>query len=123
MATYTQDYLALPDSTEAAVIHARAVASKHQPDRVDDIETVVRALFTDALARTSPGGNINLITIVEPGVIRFEIHDSNTPLPGIVVNRDVQRLVSEKADRYGSSGTRAGHMAWAELRTWQAVAS
>ncbi|MBG0828585.1 hypothetical protein HS041_12475 [Planomonospora sp. ID67723] len=122
MATWTQDYPPLPGSVDAAVLHARTIAEQHQPSRVDDAAEIVRALFRDALTRTGPDGNINLITTVDIGLIRFEVHDPNTPT-GAVLDPDVHRLASARADWYGSTGTRAGHMVWAELGARRAVAS
>ncbi|WP_433363860.1 hypothetical protein [Streptosporangium sp. CA-115845] len=119
MPTFTQDYPALPGSIDAAVQHARTVAKQYQPDRVDDAEQVVRVLFTDALTRTAPSGNISFITTVDFSHVRFEIHDANTPVPGASTNPGTHQLVSALADRYGSGGTRGGHMAWVELHVRQ----
>ncbi|MEU9833510.1 hypothetical protein AB0D67_18485 [Streptosporangium sp. NPDC048047] len=53
--------------------------------------------------------------------IRFEIHDSDTPVPGAEIDPEAHRVISGLADRYGSQATRAGHMAWAELHNRRAV--
>ncbi|WP_326646717.1 hypothetical protein OG884_19005 [Streptosporangium sp. NBC_01755] len=119
MPTFTQDYPALPGSIDAAVQHARTVVKQCQPDRVDDAEQVVRALFADALTRTPLDGNISFITAVDLSHVRFEIHDANTPVPGALADPGAHRLVSALADRYGSGGTRNGHKAWAELHVRQ----
>ncbi|MFD8558217.1 hypothetical protein ACFV1N_13130 [Streptosporangium canum] len=121
MSTFAQDYPPLPGSVHAAALHARTIVGEHQPNRVDDAEQIIRALFADALTRTSPDGNISLITTVDLGRIRFEVHDPNSPQDGAVTDYEAHRLASAKADWYGSAGTRTGHMAWAELRVRQAV--
>lgn len=121
MPTFSQDYAPLSGSIDAAVQHARTVVDDQRPDRVDDAGQVVRALMADALTRTGPTGNINLVTTVDFSHVRFEVHDPNTPVPGAVVDRDAHRLISALSDRYGSGGTREGHMAWAELYIRQAA--
>ncbi|MEV7005306.1 hypothetical protein [Streptosporangium sp. NPDC051022] len=115
MATFMQDYPPLLGSIEMAVSHVRKIVAVHQPARVDDAEAIVRALMGDALTRTGPNENISMITMADPGRIRFEVHDPNTSVPGAYPDPDAHRIASARADRYGSRRTRDGHMYWAEL--------
>ncbi len=118
--TLTQDYAALPGSADAAAQHARTVVAEYQPyerQRADDAAAIVKALFLDALTRTSLGGNISLITTIDSERIRFEMHDPGERIPGAQPPIGVHERISALADAYGSAKTRRGRMAYAELHT------
>lgn len=115
MTTLAQDYAALPGSADAAAQHARTVVAEYERSRADDAAAIVKGLFLDALTRTGLGGNISLITTVDSEKIRFEMHDPNDDVPGVVPPIGVHERVSALSDGYGSSRTKHGHMAYAEI--------
>ncbi|MEO3860843.1 hypothetical protein [Acrocarpospora sp. B8E8] len=117
MTTLSQEYAALSGSAEAAALHARTIVEEHQPDRAEAAAEVVRLLVADALARTPPGDNVGLVTIVGGGVVRFEVRDPDLVVDGAEPPFALLSTVSTLADRFGDGRVRegAGHMAYAEI--------
>lgn len=110
---WIQDYPAKPGSADAAAQRAHAVVAKHLPHRVHDAAELVRELFTCALAKSGPTGNLNLVTVVHPNTARFEVHypnDLDAPDPPTAY-----QAVSVLADASGLRPTRHGRMIYAEL--------
>ncbi|WP_327108084.1 hypothetical protein [Nonomuraea glycinis] len=99
--------------SQQAAQRAHAVVAKHLPHRVHDAADLVRELFTCALAKSSPAGHLNLITVVHPNTARFEVHyssDLNAQDP-----LTAHQSVSALADASGPRPTRNGRMIYAEL--------
>lgn len=116
MAIFTQDYVALPGSVEAAAHHARAVAGAHLADRQAEAEQLVRDMFSIGLGATAPGGILGLVTTAGAGVIRFELSYPNDAIEP-TIPPSAHRQMSATADRYGEGRTRTGRMIYAELHS------
>ncbi len=115
MTTWTQDYPALAGSADAAAQLAYTVANQHLPGRASDAYTLVEHLFSAGLAKSSPGSDMNLITVEEPSKIRFELYFPNDQ-PDPTSAATAYQAVSKLADAYGERPTkRGGRMIYAEL--------
>lgn len=121
MPIFTQDYVALPGSVEAAAHHARAVAGAHLADRQAEAEQLVRDMFSIGLGATAPGGVLGLVTTADDGGIRFELIYPNDAIEP-VIPPSAHRQVSAAADRYGEGRVRSGRMIYAELRAAEVAA-
>lgn len=84
MPIFTQDYVALPGSVEAAAHHARAVAGAHLADRQAEAEQLVRDMFSIGLGATAPGGVLGLVTTADDGGIRFELIYPNDAIEPVI---------------------------------------
>ncbi|MEU4332308.1 hypothetical protein [Nonomuraea dietziae] len=112
MTIFTQDYPALPGSSSAAAQHAHTVVEERTPRRASDAYQLVSAMFTWALARSHTASSLTLITTVDHGRTRFELHFPNDQ-PGSVQLAAEQ--VSALADAYGERPSQRGRMIYAEL--------
>jgi hypothetical protein len=112
--TWTQDYPALAEAASAASTVAYTLTNQHLHGRAGDAFRLVEHMFVAGLARTAPGGKLNLIAITSPNKIRFELHyPANTSIPS---GAGHIQTVSSIADAYGERPVpRGGRMIYAEL--------